>query len=298
MNNKNENTVSNLLAGARVYLSGPMDFVASREDEMKHGWRRRIGAFLRDRGCVVFDPWEKPGVRGLADYGREGVDTTEVRKKWTFKDTWAGGKIRYQLAGKFWETLHIDLRMVDTSDFVVAYCPTNIYSVGTPHEIALCRQQRKPVLLVSPPVEFPAFDELRRRLERRDKKGAKILADLENQVPIKPNPPGIPSLWYMALVGGDNFFDGFGFDIFRDKYQWADDGPLDRREKKHQPDRPLLPYLDRLTQVLPRKWNPKRKDGVRNDDWLLWDLQQAGGGAGVSGPHTKDVSAAAAKKTK
>jgi hypothetical protein len=30
-----------LLDGARVYLSGPMDFVASREQEMKHGWRSR-----------------------------------------------------------------------------------------------------------------------------------------------------------------------------------------------------------------------------------------------------------------
>ncbi len=31
---------------------------------------------------------------------------------------------------EFWETLHIDLRMVDTSDFTIAYVPTNIYSVG------------------------------------------------------------------------------------------------------------------------------------------------------------------------
>src|SRR5260221_14762134 len=31
------------LRGARVYLSGPMDFVASRADEKKLGWRNRIG---------------------------------------------------------------------------------------------------------------------------------------------------------------------------------------------------------------------------------------------------------------
>jgi hypothetical protein len=30
-------------------------------------------------------------------------------------------------------------------------------------------------------------------------------------VPIKPNPRAIPSLWYMPLVGSGNFFDGFGF---------------------------------------------------------------------------------------
>lgn len=41
--------------------------------------------------------------------------------------------------------MHIDLRMVDMSDFVIAYCPTNIYSVGTVHEIVVTREQHKPV---------------------------------------------------------------------------------------------------------------------------------------------------------
>ena len=192
-------------------------------------------------GCVVFDPWQKPGVRGLQEYGREGVDTAKAREEWTFEDSRKGAKTRSKLTGKFWETLHIDLRMVDTSDFTIAYCPTNIYSVGTPHEIALCRQQRKPVLFVSPPVEFPALDDLRAHLAgRRDENALKLLAELENQVPIKPNPTGIPSLWYMPLVGGESFFDGFGFDDYRKAYKWPGDGPLDRREKEHTPKRPLL----------------------------------------------------------
>ena len=146
-----------LLRGTRAYLSGPMDFVASRADEMKYGWRNRVGEFLRAFGVVVFDPWEKPKARGLHEYGREGVDTSETRKRWTFAPTRDGAIARARCSGKFWETLHIDLRMVDTSDFVIAYCPTNIYSVGTPHEIALARQQRKPVLFVSPSVHFPAI---------------------------------------------------------------------------------------------------------------------------------------------
>ena len=151
--------------------------------------------------------------------------------------------------------------MVDTSDFTIAYCPTNIYSVGTPHEIALCRQQRKPVLFVSPPVEFPALDALRAHLAgRRTVERLKLLTELEHQVPIKPNPKGIPSLWYMPLVGGESFFDGFGFDNFRSKYRWPDDGPLDRREKKHKPKRPLLPFLDELARKLPRKWDPRHNE--------------------------------------
>ncbi len=272
-----------LLDGARVYLSGPMDFVASREDEMKNGWRTRVGVFLRAMGCVVFDPWHKPGVRGLQDYGREGIDTVAARGAWTFEDSREGAKTRSKLAGKFWETLHIDLRMVDTSDFTIAYCPTNVYSVGTPHEIALCRLQRKPVLLVSPPVEFPALDALRAHLAK-DKAGMKMLADLEREVPIKPNPNGIPSLWYMPLVGGQGFFDGFGFSAYQRRFGWTKT-PLDRGEEERKLKRPLLPYLEALARKLPKKWDGKRNAYVRNDDWLLWDLHRADAGAEVSGPY-------------
>jgi hypothetical protein len=270
-----------LLDGARVYLSGPMDFVADREYEMKYGWRSRIGTILRSVGCVVFDPWQKPEVRGLNEYGREGVDTTRIREAWVFHDGARGAKARAKLTGKFWETLHIDLRMVDTSDFVIAYCPTNVYSVGTPHEIALARLQRKPVLFVSPSVEFPAHDALKAHLAR-DREGLRLLADLEKELPIKPNEPGIPSLWYMPLVGGENFFDGFGFTarLLR-KHRWPP-GPLDARERKRKPVRPLLPFLESLTRSLPKKWDNRLKRFVKNDDWLLWDLQPSGRGARIT----------------
>lgn len=46
----------NLLHGSRVYLSGPMDFVASRADEQKIGWRNRVSEFLKRLGVTVFDP--------------------------------------------------------------------------------------------------------------------------------------------------------------------------------------------------------------------------------------------------
>lgn len=276
---------SGLLEGARVYLSGPMDFVASRENEMKNGWRTRVGDFLRARGCIVFDPWQKPDVRGLHEYGREGIDTGSAREAWTFEDTRAGAAARFKLAEKFWETLHIDLRMVDTSDFTIAYCPTNVYSVGTPHEIALCRQQHKPVLFVSPPVTFPPLEELRCHLSANgDAHGLKLLADLETAVPIKPNPRGIPSLWYMPLVGGESFFDGFGFEKFRGNYGWSDSTPLDIREREQRPRRPLLPFLNKLARSLPRKWDSGRNTYVTNDDWLLWELRRMDHGGRISGP--------------
>lgn len=278
--------VGGLLRGARVYLSGPMDFVASRADERRFGWRNRVGQFLKALGVVVFDPWEKPDVRGLHEYGREGVDTTGVRDAWTYEDSTKGAEARARCSGKFWETLHIDLRMVDTSDFTIAYCPTNIYSVGTPHEIALCRQQRKPVLFVSPGVTFPTLDRLRVHL-KDDARGLVLLRALEQEVPIKPNPAGTPSLWYMPLVGGENFFDGFGFAGYRRRFGWPRI-PLDHRDDRAKLKRPLLPFLEKLNEHLPRKWDNRVKRYVRNDDWLLWDFAKSGGPRGaVRGPHGK-----------
>jgi hypothetical protein len=261
-----------LLRGARVYLSGPMDFVASREDEKTNGWRARIGDVLRDLGATVFDPWNKPEARGLHGYGQEGVDTDKDREKWTFEDSTDGANTRAKLTGHYSETLHIDLRMVDTADFLVAHCPTNVYSVGTVHEIALARSQRKPVLFVSPPIEFPTYDKLAKHLAN-DAVGKKLLKQLENELPIKPNPKGIPSLWYMPLVGGESFFDGFGFNEsnYRKTLGWKTT-PLDELEQRRPPKRPLLPALEALNQRLPKKWDNRQKKYVPNADWLLWDI--------------------------
>lgn len=261
---------SNHLRGARIYLSGPMDFVASRAEEKTAGWRNRVGDFLRSFGAVVFDPWFKPSVRGLHQYGLEDVNTIDVRENWTFQRDQQGDEIRSACAENFWETLHIDLRMVDTSDFTIAYCPTNIYSVGTAHEIILSRQQAKPVLFVSPPVTFPAFEQLCEHL-RDDPKGSELLEKLANEVPIKPNARGIPSLWYMPLIGAGNFFDGFGFAQYTERFSWKPI-PMDEREAAHPPQNPLLPFLERLAQEIPKRWDNKLKKYVTNDDWLLWEL--------------------------
>jgi hypothetical protein len=154
----------------------------------------------------------------------------------------------------------------------VAYCTTNIYSVGTPHEIILCRQEHKPVLFVSPRISFPTLDALKQHLTATgDEQALGLLAQLEGEVPIKPNPAGSPSLWYMPLVGGDTFFDGFGFAAYRKLFGWPEI-PLDGHEQENEPKRPLLPYLEQLNARLPTRW----EDGteVANDDWILWDLKR------------------------
>lgn len=275
----------NFLSGARVYLSGPMDFVASRADEKKLGWRNRVGDFLRAQGAIVFDPWFKPGVRGAQQYGLEDVNSTEVREEWTFERGQRGDERRALCAEKFWETLHIDLRMVDTSDFTIAYVPTNIYSVGTVHEIVLSRLQSKPVLFVSPPVTFPALEQLRQHLrERQDDEALALLEKLAADAPIKPNPRAIPSLWYMPLVGSGNFFDGFGFAQYRERFAWQDI-PMDAQEKDYPPQNPLLPFIERLREKLPQRWDNRLKSYVSNDDWLLWELEEPQRGDAVRDVH-------------
>jgi hypothetical protein len=262
-----------LLKGARVYLSGPMDFVASRPIERQLGWRNRVSDFLQRMGTTVFDPWFKPDVRGLHEYGREDARSGDrIRKRWTYEEGRKGAKSRAWCARRFWETLHIDLRMVDTSDFTISYCPTNIYSVGTPHEIILATMQHKPVLFVSPPVEFPALRELRAHLQN-DPVGRGLIKRLEQEIPIKENPLGIPSLWYIPLVGGENFFDGFGFARYRRKLGWREEIPLDAHEERFPPKRPLLPYIEKLNERLPKRWDRKLNRFVPDDDWLLWDFQ-------------------------
>ena len=261
-----------LLAGTRVYLSGPMDFVASRAGEEKFGWRNRVGDVLRGLDVTVFDPWHKPEVRGFFEYGVENERTTEARRDWTFAPGARGARARAEVAGGFWPQLHVDLRLVDTSDFVIAHCPTNIYSVGTPHEIVVARQQRKPVLFVSPPVAFPALAALQKHLER-DAKGRALLEKLASEVPIKENPTGAPSLWYMPLVGPESFFDGFGFAPYRRRFGWRRI-PMDDAEDARPIRRPLLPFLERIHRgELPRKWDHRRRRFVASDDWLLWDMR-------------------------
>ena len=269
-----------LLSDSRVYLSGPMDFVASREEEKNHGWRNRVGEFLKAMGVTVFDPWFKPEVRGLHEYGREGETTAQQRNNWTFAPGPEGAKARSALAEFFWPAMHIDLRMVDTSDFVVAYCPTNVYSVGTPHELVMARLERKPVLLISPRVTFPAYAALQEHLAH-DKRGSKLLLELANEVPIKENADGSPSLWYMPLIGGESIFDGFGFSEFHKDFRWPHIR-LDDAEKAHPPQKPLLRFLAEINSELPKKWSRTQQGFVLNDDWLLWDLTKNKRGAQVT----------------
>lgn len=178
-----------------------MDFVGSRVVEKYLGWRALLTPILKALGVTVLDPWNKPPVRGHTDYGREGIlpDKAEYEK-----DFWTNPDTRARFEKDFWETVHIDCRMTDVSDFLISFVPTNIYSVGTVHEIVLARSQFKPVLFVSPPVKYSFFPELH-ALDEPTRAALRFYG-------LKENPEGIPSQWYGNIVGGHNMFDGFGWE--------------------------------------------------------------------------------------
>jgi hypothetical protein len=267
---KTLNKKEDVLKGSRVYLSGPMDFVASRVEEKRNGWRNRVGEFLRRYGTTVYDPWNKPTVIGMPEYGKEDELTTGAREQWSFEDSPDGDRIRARLCDAFWATLHIDLRMVDTTDFTIAYCPTNVYSVGTVHEIVMARLQFKPVLFVSPPVAFPALDQLRDHLNaKQDDAGRELLDELIEQSSLRVNERGIPSLWYMALLDGHYFFDGFGFAKYMKDFPSWTHSALDEREERYPPKRPLLRYLEKLNRKLPMRYDLELDKDVENEDWLI-----------------------------
>ena len=107
-----------------------------------------------------------------------------------------------------------------------------------------------------------------------------ILAELEQQVPIKQNVEGSPSQWYMPLVGGEHFFDGFGFHLYSEKFAW----PLtllDQAEQLRGVKKPLIPFLALLNDRIPQKWDRHKNDYGPNEDWLLWALKKEAGGAAV-----------------
>lgn len=262
-----------ILDRARVYLSGPMDFVVSREDEKRFGWRTRLSDFLLAMGTTVFDPWNKPEVSGMAHYGKEDEFTVKRREHWTYDNDDNGRCMRSRLCDEFWPTLHIDLRMTDLSDFLVAYCPTNIYSVGTVHEIATARQQHKPVLMVTPRIEpSPQVAALREHLERHgDETGIELLTQMQAATSDRTNPTATPSLWYMAMLEHeDYFFDGFGFEQYREEMGWEWYEPLDGREHRTPPTRPLLPYLRQLNLAVPRSFDATAGREMENPDWLIF----------------------------
>jgi hypothetical protein len=64
--------------------------------------------------------WRREEIRlAQLSEGVENADTINARKKWTFEQSQGGDEGRARCAEQLWSTLHIDLRMVDTSGSII-----------------------------------------------------------------------------------------------------------------------------------------------------------------------------------
>lgn len=122
----------NRLNKQRVYLAGAIDRVADRGV----GWRQKITPFLRKIGVEVYDPIKKPTKIGVED---ENTHLLKIKLK-SERDFDEISKIMKQIR-------KVDLRLVDTSDFLVVSLDLNIHPCGTYEEIFWANRQKKPIIV-------------------------------------------------------------------------------------------------------------------------------------------------------
>jgi hypothetical protein len=123
------------LKGLRCYLAGPIDHA---EDDGV-GWRTEAEKWFEKKKVYVFNPCNKP-----ISYQKYKEIDEEKEKMMALKTT---GRF-YELSQRMREIVHVDLRMVDISDFVVVYLNPEIAMFGTIHELINSLHQRKPTLVV------------------------------------------------------------------------------------------------------------------------------------------------------
>jgi nucleoside 2-deoxyribosyltransferase len=100
------------------------------------GWRIDLQQNLSDLGIFWLDPTHKPIDIGIEDAeNRAKVD--QYKKEGLFK-----------LAGECYKAVrHVDLRMVDISDFLVVNIDLDVHACGTYEESFLANRQKKPVII-------------------------------------------------------------------------------------------------------------------------------------------------------
>ncbi len=122
------------LIGCRTYLVGSIEAISDAE---AIGWRTRATEYLLDMGVKVFDPTRKDNMSGLDEIGKERriMNYLKANHKWD------------EFCSRFKQIVHVDLRAVDHSDFIVAKIKNNVPHCGSIHEIVEARKQKKKVFL-------------------------------------------------------------------------------------------------------------------------------------------------------
>jgi nucleoside 2-deoxyribosyltransferase len=125
----------NHLKLSRAYLAGPIDH--AHDDGI--GWRDKAKSYLSDMDVVVLDPTHKSfyGKNLPEEVGEEKKILMQLKEEGRFDELRERMKI----------IRHIDLRMTDIADFVIAKIDLSIPMCGTWEEIFNANRQKKPVLI-------------------------------------------------------------------------------------------------------------------------------------------------------
>ena len=127
--------VKGRLNNHRVYLAGPIDHAS--DDGV--GWREELTPYLEKMGLTILDPTNKPVSQ--CRYNEIGDEKLHIQKLVNLK-RWD------ELRTMAKEIVLVDLRMVEVSDFMIAYIDKDIHICGTYDEIFESLRRRKPTLIV------------------------------------------------------------------------------------------------------------------------------------------------------
>ena len=159
-----------------VYLSGPIDFDPSGGTKWRTKWAAEL-AKLGFKRELILSPTKKPLSGSDYDVDNEADLIRAAREKQNWEE----------MERVVSEIMHIDLRMTDKADLILARFPVDekgnrVFTVGTIHEIIEARRQHKPVMvvwdggkktasgwlmtLVGHQNVFGTFEELKKRLQQ------------------------------------------------------------------------------------------------------------------------------------
>tara|TARA_B100000902_G_C27313759_1_gene919976 strand:+ start:628 stop:1260 length:633 start_codon:yes stop_codon:yes gene_type:complete len=127
--------VKGRLNNHRVYLAGPIDHAS--DDGV--GWREELTPYLEKLGLTILDPTNKPVSQ--CRYNEIGDEKLHIQKLVNLK-RWD------ELRTMAKEIVLVDLRMVEVSDFLIAYVDKDVHICGTYDEIFESLRRRKPTLIV------------------------------------------------------------------------------------------------------------------------------------------------------
>ena len=141
---------------SKAYLVGPMDRCVDKKQSKQ--WRIDLSEWLIEKiGVIPLDPYNKP-LHSIHTREFENEEHVELRKN-------AIQNLRRQSAKDLMKPIvSIDLRMVDHSDFLIAYLDIDSSICGTFDEMFTATDQNKPVIVMCPQGVSKIYDWLWGRL--------------------------------------------------------------------------------------------------------------------------------------